>query len=269
MNSTDDDRDLVAANDAMRDNDYEKARTLFKSLVQGRYLVTCAVQLGWLYQYGFGGPKDLEGAIELYRLAYVHGDIRGQDYLDQALKEQQHNYIVIAYNAIKERNYEKARKLLESLMQNDNLGVGALNLGWLYQYGKGVPKDLDRAIELYKFACSYDDIRGHFRLGSALKGRGDMNQARQYMEYAASKNDPSAAFWAYVLNKSKDTQKANNFLLQASQLGHALARRELAIQEMRKASSINALRKAFLHFCREYINCMRIVLRDADDPRVN
>lgn len=268
MNAAEDDHNLVAANNAMRENNYEKARTLFESLIQGRYLVTCAVQLGWMYQYGLGGGKDIEGAINLYNLAYSYGDIRGQDYLCRALKEQQDDYIVTAYNAIKKRDYEKARKLLESLMQNGNLGVGAINLGWLYQHGKGVGKDIERAIELYKFACSYDDIQGQLCLGFALKDRGDIDQARQCVEYVASKNNISAAFWAYRLNKTKDAKKANNFLLQASQLGHALARRELTIQEMRKASGINAWCRSFLHFCSEYINCMRIVLKDANDPRV-
>lgn len=49
-------------------------------------------------------------------------------------------------------NYHKAFELFKVVCKN-NFGVGCYNLGLVYEYGKTVEKDYDKALSLYKKGC--------------------------------------------------------------------------------------------------------------------
>lgn len=60
---------------------------------------------------------------------------------------------------------------------------GCLNLGIIYQYGKGVTTDLDKAVRLYQKACDSGVMFGCIQLGIFYQyGRGvteDLSKAAQ------------------------------------------------------------------------------------------
>jgi TPR repeat protein len=62
------------------------------------------------------------------------------------------------------RNLGKAAQLWQKAADQGN-AVAQFNLGQLYQYGEGVPKDLGKAAELYKKAAN----QGHAQASEKLK----------------------------------------------------------------------------------------------------
>jgi len=70
---------------------------------------------------------------------------------------------------------------------------GCLNLGIIYQYGKGVTTDLDKAVRLYQKACDGGEAEGCFNLGSAyFNGDGvarDIDKAMKLFQKACDGGD--------------------------------------------------------------------------------
>ncbi len=101
-----------------------------------------------------------------------------------------------ARDAIEQGNYVAAVATLETLAEKDDAGSLAL-LASLYQIGKGVPKDIERAIELYKRAAELGHPEAQFNLGNIyLLGEGvkaDEAWALTYYRQAASQGHELAA----------------------------------------------------------------------------
>ena len=70
------------------------------------------------------------------------------------------------------KDLKKANSLFEKACSLD-YGLGCNNLGYNYQYGNGVTKDLNKANSFYEKACSLGEGEGCYNLGlNYAKGNG-------------------------------------------------------------------------------------------------
>jgi TPR repeat protein len=139
--------------------------------------------LGQLYEYGTGLPKDLEAALRLYFRAgnagvadaFAEG---GDLYLDETPPD-----------------YAEAKSWLEHAVQGGSAD-GFDALGWLYESGNGVNKDLPRAFSLFNEAAQRGSPEGAYHLAlTYYHGFGvqqDRAAACQWFIRAADQGDPSA-----------------------------------------------------------------------------
>lgn len=104
------------------------------------------------------------------------------------------------------------------------------SLGAAYSLGDGVPKDMNKAIELFKKAAKKSDADAAFNLGVIyMTGDGvpvDNQQAKTYFEQAAAKNDEramAALGQLYELGKlgAPDDTKAFEYYQNSAFLGDA------------------------------------------------
>lgn len=104
--------------------------------------------LGQLYETGDGVPQDGRQAVKWYRVAAKLGSVLGQAYLGEML-------LTGSIYGIEENHAEAAKWLHEAL--NGGYWISGLSLGWQYQNGDGVPKNLVVGHALTLFSDSMSD----------------------------------------------------------------------------------------------------------------
>lgn len=104
--------------------------------------------LGVMYYAGQGVSKDWNKALGLFRKA---GDLG---------------------NTIAKKNFFKLyKKELEIEIKSDNSGIAMMNLGYLYEFGLGVEKNLQKAKELYEMAYTKVNPRDAFEAISRIESK--------------------------------------------------------------------------------------------------
>ena len=201
--------------------------------------------LAQMYHYGTGIEKDLELAEKLY-LDAIKTDPQDADYI-HALA----NLYLITKN-----EPEKALEWYEKSVELGNPS-SMCNLGYMYENGKGVEKDLSRAFDLYKKSAELGDCVGASNLGNCYKnGYGtevDLTLAFQWLEKAANSNVNGSEFgmiklaFMYLdgIGVEKDTKKALELFEKASSLGNTDAKNILAKLYYDGESIEQDYRKAF------------------------
>lgn len=166
------------------------------------------------------------------------------------------------------RDYQLARNEFDRAIDAGVLD-GAIHLGWLCEQGLGGPQDIERATRLYEVGRSQDRRLGSYHLGSLLMRSGQTEKARQLLEESADLGQPSAAYWAYVMNSdAMHEERARHFLEKAAHLGHAFAQRDLARAAMREAPSLGRWATAMLAYWAAKVRGISIAVRNSHDPRV-
>jgi TPR repeat protein/uncharacterized RDD family membrane protein YckC len=133
--------------------DLGKAAELYqKAADQGN--ARAQTNLGSLYQSGQGVPKDLKKAADLYQKAADQGNADAQTNLGSLYQSGQGV----------PKDLEKAADLYQKAANQGN-AFGQNNLGWLYESGQGVPKDLKKAADLYQKAANQGDADAQNNLG--------------------------------------------------------------------------------------------------------
>lgn len=133
--------------------------------------------------------------------------------------------------------YEEAYPRLRELASAGD-GWANLHLGWMYQRGLACPIDLAKAEGSYLRAYERGISEAPYYLGRLYRGKKQYQDALRYLEEAASKGNPSAAYWTYLMYSdgegvAQDSHKAMQFLEKATALGHIFAKRDLAKRTMR------------------------------------
>lgn len=125
----------------LNENNHEKAMAEFRKLdayddpKNGNYHPLELIGLD--YSNGYGLPKNTEAAKECLLIACKHGDTWAMLHLG-GIYEQ-------------EENYADAKKIYEKSL---SLGNNSANvwIGLLYEYGRGVPVDYNKALNCYRTA---------------------------------------------------------------------------------------------------------------------
>ena len=144
--------------------DLGKAAELYQKAADQGY-AEAQNNLGLLYERGEGVPKDLGKAADLYQKAADQG-----------------NQPAIG-------NLNRLSKPTKPEVTDRGNAATQFNLGVQYEYGRGVPKDLVKAAELYQKAANQGHARAQLHLGSLYEsGLGvpkDLGKAVELYQKAA------------------------------------------------------------------------------------
>lgn len=142
--------------------------------------------LGYAYAHGAGVPPDLNVALHWWQRSATHGqpeaaNALGQFYLKGGDREDAN-----------QMDYASAARWLRQAAQQDY--VPAMNnLGFLYQFGFGVPRDYDQALHWYRRAAEHGEARAQANLGVLYQdGSGvpsDLVEAYKWFTLSAQQGD--------------------------------------------------------------------------------
>ncbi len=205
--------------------DYVKSIEWYeKASAQGES--TAKNNLGYLYQHGKGTAVNLKRAFELFEesakadnmygcanLAYMYdsGTYVNQDYalaykwyLKAAeLGNPNSMNMVGQFNLNgkgREKDYATAAKWYKKAIETDpKHGAAHCNLGYCYEFGCGVPKDLNKALELYEKSAN---------LGNET-GKSNLNNLKDKIAKNSDKNNSDKTIdpLEFIEDKIKETPK--------------------------------------------------------------
>ncbi|MGK0185102.1 MAG: TPR repeat protein [Verrucomicrobiales bacterium] len=138
-----------------------------------------------------------------------------------------------------EPSYEEAKRWFE-LGESKGDAIAALELGFLYEEGKGVVADADRAHFFYRAAAQKQLPQAQFHLGMcALKGAGidkDGKVALEWFHKAASLGSTRAMYQLARMHEAgaadlkKDPARSNEWFEKAAALGDLRSQNQLGIK---------------------------------------
>ena len=187
--------------------------------------------LGYNYQFGIGIEKDLKKAFELYQKAanlnnmygcqnlavmYNDGTYVKQDYViaykwylkGAELGNAASMNMVGQYNLHgrgRDKDYATAAKWYKKAIEtNPNLGSAYCNLGYCYEFGYGVEKDYNKALELYEKSANLGNETGKNNLKN-LKDK--MANEQKDEKDPDNKIDPAKFIEDALKEKTKRTEE--------------------------------------------------------------
>ena len=141
-----------------------------------------AYRLGYLYEKGLGGKKDIQTACQLYRKAAKAGHPDAQRALGYCYEKGLGLH----------KNYAKVHKwYTRAALQAD--ATACNNLGFLYYNGKGVHRSKKLAKKWYKLAARAGSILALSNLGVLYEDAGRLKKAVRYYRRAAEVGNKYAA----------------------------------------------------------------------------
>ncbi|HKU17927.1 MAG TPA: tetratricopeptide repeat protein [Candidatus Saccharimonadales bacterium] len=146
---------IDVANAALLAGDFATARDEFETLLR-LGSKQALVGLATIYERGNKDvPKDVSKAIEYYERAFIEAK---SAYAARMLgRFHYHGYGV-------PMDYDKAFYYYSKL-ENSTDAVGLLSLGWMYEMGRGVTEDVDKARMLYRRATKLGNIQARKHWG--------------------------------------------------------------------------------------------------------
>ena len=86
-------------------------------------------------------------------------------------------------NALRSRDYVLALKVFKPLSALGYAGA-QYHLGWMYEFGEGVPKDYKEAVRLYSLAANQSDSDARYKLGVMYaNGKGVAQDYKEAMRF--------------------------------------------------------------------------------------
>ena len=151
---------------------YEKAAALEDPMAQ--------TNLGWMLNEGIGVPRNTQRAMRLFRLA-----------AEQGYAHAENN---IGYVLLRNGNASKLSEAIRWFKQAAEQDIAAIppppNIGYVYQHGIEVSKNLDRAFGAYQRAAAQQHVPAMEALGYLLQSDAmpmpDAQESRIWFERAAA-----------------------------------------------------------------------------------
>ena len=177
--------------------DYRRARKWYARAAAQRSsdAPDAAYRLGYLYEKGLGGKKEIQTAYRLYRRAAQNGHADAQRALGYLYEK----------GLGLPQNHAKARKwYTRAALQAD--ATACNNLGFLYYNGKGMRRSKKLAKKWYKLAARAGSIIALSNLGGLYEDAGRLKKAVRYYRRAAEAGNKYAAKQLKRLEKKKSAQ---------------------------------------------------------------
>ena len=154
--------------------------------------------LAFMYEDGELFNKDYQKAIEMYEEAITRGD-----------------YLSLCYEGWiygQNKDYEKRRELYEKAVSlaaagKIQSGLPFYRLGYIYEYGEGVPKDTKKAVEYYILGADRKNSSALKYAVSTIMTISDQKQKEAYLNRAYELGCEDAAYELGNIEKSKENGK--------------------------------------------------------------
>lgn len=173
-----------------------------------------------------------------------------------------------AFDAFESERYSEARSLLLDLTTAGSAYAPHI-LGYMYEAGKGVQVDVDKAIKWYEESAKLGLLQGMLSLADLLRRSGKESNATTWYEKAAEQGSVSALYWLYVLaraNVASGTSKKSSFYLQkAAEQGHVFAMRDMAFRKLCIKDGVLQFHKGIMLLCRSLYKGFWLGYKDPDN----
>lgn len=207
--------------------DYQKARKYYEMAAEHGD-VHSLFDLGLIYENGEGVPADLEKAKAYFEKAAAKGDLEAKRKIasiDPADAEKCKE-LTLGVEAAEKADFTKAKSIFEKLAGKNCPGALA-NLGQMYQHGKGVTKNPQKAIEYYKMSAEQGNTTAFVDVGLIYATNENIQNfqlAKEYFEKAVEYDDPTGLFLAAGMYQNgiagpQDYKKAVSYYERAGALG--------------------------------------------------
>lgn len=154
--------------------DYQKAYE-YSTLAAEADALDGYLTLGMLYQHGWGVDKNIELAIENYKMAAAQGDETAMNQI---------GFIYMNGEGIEENPKQAFYWFNESAQKGYVVGIN--NVGYCYKNGYGVDKDEEIAAEWYKKAAQLGDTNAMYELGNYYQTvLFDLDKSKAWFQKAA------------------------------------------------------------------------------------
>lgn len=288
----------LLANEAIEKENYQLAIRLLTPLAE-RDSTFAFVSLGWIYACGPSYLIDRFQAQKYYEKAWVNGSEKGFLALGALLQSEGKfaearimfekgkknggkeievalNQLVCqeaestAYKCMARKAYREAFVILLPYMSHDSEFI-LLNLGWLYQTGKGGVTDRDLAASCYRRAIKIGSPHVHYKLGCLELEMGNDVAARDAFAIdALTEYLPAMSSFGQMLIEGKggpsDVAQGMKILVKAAEQGHVYSRIKLLKREITLTDNI--VKKAILRlrYWRIIQEAMKGVLENPHSP---
>lgn len=242
-----------------QDNQFAEARLIFQQVAE-KGDKEGQLKLGYMFEQGLGGAVDYKEAARWYELAAKSGQPIAQYRLARlnqlGLMDNQPDYSIAKqwYRAAMNQQYVPAAIALGfihdtvnddyssalaeyTIAANKGSTIGQFNLGLMYELGKGVPSQFDKAEALYLQAAEKDFVPAMVQLAglywNGVNGDRDEKKALNWYQKAADKGDQQALYYLGLfaetgVGTALDYAAAVRYYQAASQKGNAQAMLALA-----------------------------------------
>jgi TPR repeat protein len=171
-----------------------------------------------------------------------------------------------AKSMIEEHRFQEGIAVLEKIVreQTSDSAEAAYCLGLIHHKGSGVPQDEDKAVMYYRLAEQSRHPLAALQLGGVYYRRDEFQKAYDSFRLAAPVV-PSAAYWTYrTLTKdsrlSADPNAALRYLRSAAELGHVVAKRDVAIRYASGKEGLLRIPYGILLYIKVIVDLMRAVV---------
>jgi uncharacterized protein len=180
--------------DAYLQRDYKTAFKNFKSLA-GQGHAMAQLQLGELYELGWGVPQDYKEAVEWYRKASEQGEFRASEQLylmyhkGRGVAKDEAEAQKWGHKASKQKQNRAVKYYRKKAEQGK--AFAQFKLGEMFSQGQGVPQDDAEALKWYRKAAEQGHASAQNNLGVRYsKGQGisqNYLEAHKWFNIAESK----------------------------------------------------------------------------------
>ena len=155
----------------------------------------------------------------------------------------------LADKYVKEGNYARALALY-SLSEKQGCAQGQNGLGDMYRYGRGIDKDLSKAVKYYVKAEKQGYTTAMINLGDLYGNYGDSKTYKKdgngYLQYLKAAEAGDAEGWYKLCVETNfGISKKREFMMKGARMGHVGCQRELGTQYLNAKDAFQDDSKAF------------------------
>jgi uncharacterized protein len=143
-------------------------------------------------------------------------------------------------------------------------------LGWMYQVGKGVDRDLEQAKVWYRSALDSQSPRAEFYLGTVYWNESDFVEAIVWFQKAASHGSTPAMYqlgrmYRHGVGVPRDQILAAKYVDDAARGGHIFARRDLAREMLKGRHGLLRIPVGLIRFIHVVWSAIRTASTNIED----
>jgi TPR repeat protein len=169
-------------------------------------------------------------------------------------------------------NQGRFKEAYDLTLPSARAGVNSaqMTLGWMYQVGKGVERDLEQAKFWYRSALESQSPRAAFYLGTVYWSESAFSEALAWFEKAASRGFTPAMYhlgrmYRHGVGVPRDQTLAAKYVEEAARGGHIFARRDLAREMVRGRHGLSRIPLGLLRLIHVTWSAIRTASRNFED----